>query len=80
MKLYKYPSTDQFRSVVKYISDNEHFDGIDENGKAKYKSKGSVNLPTIRFHGTVKLHGTNASDAYNKDTGFYCQSRNGVIK
>jgi len=42
----KYPSIEQFRTIVKYVK-----------GTAEYHQ---IPNPTIKFKGTVKLHGTNA--------------------
>ncbi len=36
-------------------------------------------LPTLVFHGTVKVHGTNASVVINSDKTQYAQSRNNVL-
>ncbi|VAW74728.1 hypothetical protein MNBD_GAMMA12-3071 [hydrothermal vent metagenome] len=36
-------------------------------------------LPTLVFHGTVKVHGTNASIVINSDETQYAQSRNNVL-
>jgi hypothetical protein len=57
--LIKYPSIDQFRSVVKAVNYRTNFDGIDaETGKAKFVPR---TQPTLKFRGTTKIHGTNAS-------------------
>lgn len=60
----KYPSIDQFRGVVKSVKEmsNNH----------------RVLVPTLRFRGTVKLHGTNAGVACNGNDIWY-QSRERVI-
>lgn len=60
----KYPSIDQFRSAVKQVRDQAHWHGIP--------------LPKLMFHGTVKLHGTNASIVSNK-TDMWYQSRERII-
>jgi hypothetical protein len=39
----------------------------------------SKRSPTLKFTGTVKLHGTNAAIAYQKNVGYWYQSRNRVI-
>lgn len=36
-KAYKYPSTNQFRQVIRTMISKLTFDGLDENGQAKYK-------------------------------------------
>jgi hypothetical protein len=57
--LIKYPSIDQFRNVIKQVNYRTNFDGIDaETGKAKFVPR---TQPTLKFRGTTKIHGTNAS-------------------
>ena len=58
--MIKFPSIEQFRHVIRGVSLRTHYDGTDENGDPKYKPRG-VPQPTIRFRGTVKLHGTNTA-------------------
>ena len=62
--MFKYPSIEQFRHVVKEVLDQAGYHG--------------VRPPTLQFEGTVKLHGTNAS-IYVPDGGgdikFYSRSR-----
>jgi hypothetical protein len=57
--LIKYPSIDQFRNVVKAVNFRTNYDGKDEaTGKAKFVPR---TQPTLKFRGTTKIHGTNAS-------------------
>jgi hypothetical protein len=65
--MIKFPSIEQFRNVTKGVHQRVHFDGFDEEGKAKYKQ--GVTKPALRFRGTVKLHGTNAAIVHNFNTG-----------
>lgn len=64
----KFSSIEQFRNVYKNV--------------ASWASRNFKPMPTMKFRGTVKLHGTNAgvrrtlSDS--GDVTFICQSRNGV--
>lgn len=60
-----YPSTEQFRHVIASVK--------------RYAEQRDEALPTLKFVGTVKLHGSNAAIGYHKDTGHWCQSRNNVI-
>jgi len=76
-KMKKYPSIEQFRSVIKEVRANHDYQGKDENGKAIYQHKG--NYPTFKFKGTIKLHGTNASIVKYKDAGMQFQSRERVL-
>lgn len=74
--LYKHPSTDQFRSIVRAVTNKARFAGLDENGEAIYNH---APLPTLTFTGTVKLHGTNMSIVLTKDGDYYAQSRERVL-
>lgn len=74
----KFPSIDQFRSAIKNIKTQMTYDGVDEEGKSKFKH--IYDFPTLKFYGTVKLHGTNSAfrqDAYGHEILF--QSRERVI-
>lgn len=55
--MIKYPSTEQFRNVIKAVEWRTNYAGKDENGKPKFTPRPQ---PTLKFRGTVKLHGTNA--------------------
>jgi RNA ligase len=55
----KYPSIEQFRNVIRNVKAIHDYQGKDEEGKAIYQHK--ENYPTLKFKGTIKLHGTNAS-------------------
>ena len=74
MKTIKYPKIRQFRDVIISINRQVTFTGLDENGNAMYDN--SIPKPTIKFKGTVKLHGSNAGISYNAQDGIYTQSRN----
>lgn len=76
-KMVKFPSIEQFRTVVTNINRHYNFVGLDENGDAIYDH--TLPKPTLTFKGTVKLHGTNAGVSYNKDGGFWSQSRENII-
>lgn len=73
----KYPSIEQLRSVVRTVRTNHDYKGKDENGEAVYNHTG--NYPTLKFKGTVKLHGTNASVVRYKDGRTEYQSRERVL-
>lgn len=76
-KIIKFPKIEQFASAVQTILRRVNFVGLDENGDAIYDP--SIPKPTITFHGTVKLHGTNASVAFNAPKGIWYQSRENII-
>jgi hypothetical protein len=73
--LIQMSSIPQFRNVVIDISNKTRFSGIDENGQALYNN---APLPTLKFIGTVKLHGTNASICFNGDS-VWAQSKENII-
>lgn len=60
----KYPSIDQFRTIVKQVRYQSNYHGVP--------------LPKLKFVGTVKAHGTNASVATN-GTDTWHQSREHII-
>lgn len=76
--MIKFPSIEQFRNVIRHVQTHARFVGKDENGDAIYDH--SKPLPTLKFRGTVKLHGTNAGIVYDvsTDTISY-QSRERVL-
>ena len=76
-RMIKFPSIDQFRTVIKNVNDHASYVGKDENGVAVFdylKPK-----PKLSFYGTVKIHGTNAAICYNEIDGFWVQSRENII-
>tara|TARA_R110000868_G_scaffold1729_2_gene13875 strand:- start:4147 stop:5112 length:966 start_codon:yes stop_codon:yes gene_type:complete len=72
----KYPSIEQFRHVIKAVQLQHDYQGKDEQEDAIYKHINDY--PILDFHGTVKLHGTNASVVKYKDRVEY-QSRENVL-
>lgn len=75
--MIKYPSIEQFRNVIHRVNHLTTFTGLDDNGSPIYDS--SLELPVLKFEGTVKLHGTNAAVCFNEESGMYVQSRKNVI-
>ena len=72
--MIKFPSIEQFRTVIRHVQNQTRFAGKDENGNAIYDH--SKPLPTLKFRGTVKLHGTNAGIVYDiASDSFTYQSR-----
>ena len=76
--LIKFPSIDQFRTVVKNIKSSSEYIGKDANGEPMYNSVKTK--PTLTFKGTVKLHGTNAAVCYTNCVGLWVQSRENIIE
>lgn len=77
--MIKYPKIGQFRNVVKSVRDRAKFKGLDDDGNATFYPDHEIEYPVIEFTGTVKLHGTNASVAYNDESGYWAQARNRTI-
>lgn len=77
----KYPSTEQFRNVVKAVRSSHDYKGKDEEGSPIYQH--TEPYPTLTFKGTVKLHGTNAGVVLYKDPSGYTdmefQSRERIL-
>jgi hypothetical protein len=76
-RLIKFPSIEQFRTVVSNVNRHFNFVGLDENGEAIYDP--TLPKPTITFKGAVKLHGTNAGVSFNALSGMWAQSRENII-
>ncbi len=75
--MIKYPSIEQFRTVVSNVNRQYNFVGLDENGDAIYDPL--LPKPVLTFKGTIKLHGTNAGVSYNSKDGLWAQSRENII-
>jgi hypothetical protein len=67
----------QFREVIRAIKSHHDYVGKDENEDPIYRHESAY--PTIRFRGTVKLHGTNAAIVMYKDGHLEYQSRERVL-
>lgn len=76
MKHVKWPSIEQFRSVVRDVQNKAQFVGLAEDGTA-IMNRQAV-LPALTFEGTVKLHGTNAAVGVFKEQVWF-QSRERII-
>lgn len=72
--MIKYPSIEQFKNVIKEVTNNTRYMGKDENGVNIYNND---MLPVLRFKGTTKLHGTCASVELNNlgDISFHSRER-----
>ena len=74
MSIIRFPSIEQFRNVVRHVKTYAQYAGRDENGDAIIDQ--SKPIPTLKFRGTVKLHGTNAGIVYDvASDSFTYQSR-----
>lgn len=72
-KHIKYPKTGQLSNIVQDIKHSARYIGTDEDGKVKYDN--SIPYPKLKFKGTVKIHGTNASVCLKPNGDIYIQSR-----
>lgn len=75
--MIKYPSIEQFRNVVKKVRESHDYQGKDENGSPIYRH--ISDYPTLKFIGTVKLHGTNSAVVQYSDGHIEYQSRERVL-
>ncbi len=81
MNLRKYSSIEQFRNVIKDVDYycKAKYGLRDENGELVLAQPRTWKLPTLKFTGTVKLHGTNASVRIDRDMNITYQSRNRIL-
>jgi hypothetical protein len=76
--MYKFPSIEQFRNVIRNVRHKTQCVGVDADGE--YIMDRNVPMPTLMFQGTVKLHGTNAGIVWDIETDtFQYQSRERVL-
>lgn len=75
-RFIRYPKIGQFRNVIQSLHTHLTYVGKDENGVPVYDE--SRKLDPISFHGTVKLHGTNAGIGFC-DGEIWFQSRTSII-
>ena len=76
-KFIKFTKIGQYRQVIKDIIHEAQYKGIDDEGN--HIIDRGADLPTITFTSTVKLHGTNAGVAMDKDGEVWYQSRKNII-
>src|SRR5574343_415662 len=77
-KLSKMHSIEQFRNVIRHVTDNVRYRGRDENNNPIFDP--NVLLPTLTFRGTTKIHGTNAAIGYDYTTQeMWTQSKESII-
>lgn len=72
-----YPSIEQFRNAVRVVRSMHDYKGKDEDGNSIYDH--TTPYPILKFKGTVKLHGTNASVVKYSDGRIHFQSRERVL-
>lgn len=75
----KYPSTNQFRNVCQHIVHTYQSTMVEIDNVAQWIIDRTLPLPTIRFAGTVKIHGTNGSLVKYADGRIYKQSKERIL-
>lgn len=73
----KFPSIDQFRHVIRNVQWKAQFTGLDGAGEPIMDRL--AKLPTLKFRGTEKIHGSNCSARFFPGGGVACQSRERII-
>lgn len=77
MEVNKFCSIEQFRNVKRNVEWKAQYVGNDEAGDPIMDRL--AKLPTLKFRGTEKIHGSNASIRILPDSNIVCQSRERVI-
>lgn len=78
MNMIKFPSIEQLRTVVKNVQHQSRFAGVDDTGEPIFDNTRPI--PTLRFVGTTKLHGTNAGIVLDRESPYFSyQSRERVL-
>ena len=80
-KFYSFPEIEQFRSVIHSVHYRARIIGKDENGDAIFDE--TIPLPTLKFRGSVKMHGSNGAIVFEKNEEdtfeFHAQSRENIV-
>ena len=64
-----YPETVQFRDAITYVNRHMQHNLSHDSDRSR----------TLKFLGTVKLHGTHAAIVYQQKLGRWCESRNRIL-
>lgn len=72
-----WPSIGQFREVIRNVERSSQFKGFNEANEPIIDSLAPK--PTMKFEGTVKLHGTCAGVVVTYTNKMWCQSRSNII-
>ncbi len=73
----KFTDISQFRNVIRELRIRHDYKGKDAEGEPIYQH--TEPYPTLKFKGTVKLHGTNAGVVKYADGTLEFQSRESVL-
>lgn len=72
-----WPCIGEFRNVVKNVQHQSQYVGQDDNGEPIFNRL--AKSPKLKFQGTCKIHGTNASVVLGGDGEMWVQSRPNII-
>jgi RNA ligase len=75
--MIKFGSIEQFRNVIKEVRLHHDYQGKNDLDEPTYQHL--TDYPVIKFHGTVKMHGTNSGIVLYKDGRIEFQSRERVL-
>lgn len=75
---FSFPHINQFRQVVRVLTDRARFVGKNENGEPIFDGSRPIGIKT--FIGTPKVHGTNAGITLMPDGRILAQSRSRVLE
>jgi len=73
----KFTDIGQFRNVIRNVKQAAQYLGVDDDGEVMVDRYAT--LPKVVFHGSCKLHGTNAGVAMDKDDNIWYQGRKQVL-
>ena len=74
---HAFPSIDQFSHVRRNVQWKSQYRGQDANDEPIMDR--TAPMPILSYEGTVKNHGTNGGLVFERNNGFYCQSRERII-
>jgi hypothetical protein len=72
-----FPKIQQFRNAIREVTARAHWSGTDDLGEPIFDR--SLSAPTLKYRGTVKLHGTNSGFVREADGTVTFQSRTRVL-
>lgn len=75
--MIKFPSIEQYRIMVKTISEKSEYVKNDDDGNPIFDR--NAIKPVIKFQHTVKIHGTNAGIGLDRNGNYWSQSRERIL-
>ena len=76
-RMIKYPSIEQFRTIIKNVQHAAQYVRYDEATGQTIMNRGAA-MPVVKAVATEKIHGTNASVCFSNADGFWVQKREGL--